>query len=393
MKFIGGYTVLSTKGVASLLSGTLWHTLTFPVTYLLIFILALTAVLQIRYLNRALQRFDSTQVIPTQFVLFTLSAIIGSAILYRDFEKATAERFAKFIGGCFLTFLGVYLITSRRAKGGDSPDDRDVDGEVEAISLIDEERGEHIPETPDGERDGPKRKSRPSFTHDKSLAAEDSSRRQSKRQDSPPQTPHRFDSFSSSTMSRALADASEGEESPLGVNPWRSSSEDIFSAADLRPGPLESTESTPLLPSEAQHLDVRNQTRQSLGLQPHDASATIKRKSMSRIMPGPLISPLSSPLSAIVADSLRRHGDTASGRRRLRPSGLRPAQSYPFSAEPDRSGDRSQEASDEEVGGRERRRQSIATTFRDVFRPKNGSGQTSARSDDGGVDDGERRWS
>lgn len=381
MKSTGGYTVLSTKGVASLLSGTLWHTLTFPVTYLLLFILVLTAVLQIRYLNRALQRFNSTQVIPTQFVLFTLSAIIGSAVLYRDFEKAKAEQFAKFIGGCFLTFLGVYLITSGRAKSGDSSDDRDVDGEVEAISLIDEERGEHIQPSLDGERDDPKRKSRPSFTHDKSLAAENSSRRQSKGQHSPPHTPHRFDSFSSSTMSRALADASEGDQSPLGINPWRSSSEDVFSAAELRPGRLETTESTPLLPSEAQHLD------------PQNGSSTIKRKSMARIMPGPLISPLSSPLSAIVADSLRRHGDITNGRRRLRPSGLRPSQSYQPPTEPARSDERSRDASDEEPGGREGRRQSIATAFRDIFQPKHDRGQKDSRSDDGGDNRGGRRWS
>lgn len=394
MKSTGGYTVLSTKGVASLLSGTLWHTLTFPVTYLLIFILVLTAVFQIRYLNRALQRFDSTQVIPTQFVLFTLSAIIGSAVLYRDFEKAKAEQFVKFIGGCFLTFLGVYLITSGRGQSGDSSDDHDIDGEVEAISLIDEERGEHLQESSDGEVEGSRRKPRPSFTHDKSLTAEDSSRRQSKGLDSLPQTPHRFASFSSSVMSRALTDASEGELSPLRINPWRSSSEDVFGAADQRPELVEGTESTPLLPSEAQQLGPQSPNRLSAGLPPHDASSTIKRRSMSRMMPGPLISPLSSPLSAIVADSLRRHGDPVSGRRRIRSSGLRPTQSYQLPGESGRGRERSREASDEEAGGHDARRQSIAATFRDIFHPRPSRHPKGARSDDGEGDEGERRrWS
>lgn len=340
---------------------------------------------QIRYLNRALQRFDSTQVIPTQFVLFTLSAIIGSAVLYRDFEKAKAEQFAKFIGGCFLTFLGVYLITSGRAKGGDSPDDRDVDGEVEAISLIDEERGEHIQQSSGGERDDPQRKSRPSFTHDKSLVAEDSSRRQSQGQHSPPRTPHRLDSFSSSTMSRALADASEGEQSPLGINPWRSSSEDVFSATDLRPAPLETSESTPLLPSEAQHLGPQSPDPLSPGFQPHDGPSMNKRKSMARIMPGPLISPLSSPLHAIIADSLRRRGDGTVGRRRRRPSGLRASQSYQPPTEPDRSGERGRDAHEDEPGGRlEGRRQSMVAAFRDMFQPKHDRGPRDSRSDEGG---------
>jgi hypothetical protein len=110
----GGYTALSTKGVSSLLSYRLWRVLTFPITYGLVIVLVVTALMQIRYLNRALQRFDSTQVIPTQFVLFTLSVITGSAVLYRDFEKATLESVIKFIAGCGLTFLGVYFITTGR---------------------------------------------------------------------------------------------------------------------------------------------------------------------------------------------------------------------------------------------------------------------------------------
>lgn len=61
--------------------------LRFPISYLLVFVLVFTAVIQIKYLNRALQRFDSTEVIPTQFVLFTISAIVGSAVLYHDFDN------------------------------------------------------------------------------------------------------------------------------------------------------------------------------------------------------------------------------------------------------------------------------------------------------------------
>ncbi|KAI9750162.1 MAG: hypothetical protein M1815_001952 [Lichina confinis] len=125
----GAYTALSTKGVSSLLSHTLWRLLTFPITYLLLAVLVLSALLQIRYINRALQRFGSTQVIPTQFVLFTISVIVGSAILYRDFERATPARLAKFALGCAMTFLGVYFLTTgrdaatdqQRSRSGSSP--------------------------------------------------------------------------------------------------------------------------------------------------------------------------------------------------------------------------------------------------------------------------------
>src|SRR3569833_4521366 len=92
-----------------MLSSTLFGAFTTPVTYVLIIILLGTAVMQVRYVNKALQRFDSTQVIPIQFVMFTLCVIIGSAVLYRDFARTTAEQAAKIVGGCLLFFFGVFL--------------------------------------------------------------------------------------------------------------------------------------------------------------------------------------------------------------------------------------------------------------------------------------------
>ncbi|KAK4517312.1 peroxiredoxin type-2 [Mucor velutinosus] len=135
----GGYTVLSTKSVASLLSLTFFKMFAYPVSYLLIFVLVVTAVLQIKYLNKALQRFDSTEVIPTQFVLFTVSAIIGSAVLYHDFDDMGMEQMSRFMSGCAIEFLGVYLITSKRTKSSNSPALSISADSGTAISFSDEE--------------------------------------------------------------------------------------------------------------------------------------------------------------------------------------------------------------------------------------------------------------
>ncbi|KAG0004741.1 hypothetical protein BGZ79_008286 [Entomortierella chlamydospora] len=54
------------------------------------------------------------QVIPTQFVLFTTSAIVGSGILYNDFDEMDFSKGFNFLTGCCMTFLGVYFITSKR---------------------------------------------------------------------------------------------------------------------------------------------------------------------------------------------------------------------------------------------------------------------------------------
>lgn len=128
----GGYTVLSTKGISSLLSSSFYHIFAYPIAYLFTAILLLTAVMQIKYVNRALQRFDSTQVIPTQFVLFTISVILGSAILYRDFETVSPERMIKFCVGCGGTFLGVWMISSRRGRREwEDEDEEGVEGSID----------------------------------------------------------------------------------------------------------------------------------------------------------------------------------------------------------------------------------------------------------------------
>ncbi|KAJ6599219.1 magnesium transporter NIPA-domain-containing protein [Mycena vulgaris] len=131
----GGFTVLSTKAVSTLLTMEWFEMFTKWITYPTIAVLALTGVGQIRYLNRALMRFDAKVVIPIQFVLFTMSAIVGSAILYGDFKKATFHQLVTFLYGCAATFTGVFIIAWEPQRGApeaetESPIDdlRDPDG-------------------------------------------------------------------------------------------------------------------------------------------------------------------------------------------------------------------------------------------------------------------------
>ncbi|KAI4113852.1 MAG: hypothetical protein LQ345_005255 [Seirophora villosa] len=302
----GGYTALSTKGVASLLSDTLWRTLTFPITYILLVILVGSAVMQIRHVNRALQRFDSTQVIPTQFVLFTISVIIGSAVLYRDFESATAARVGKFVGGCLLTFLGVYLITSGRSTEG--PDNEShLDDEEEAIGLVDEEQLQDEAAVDHSDRASSRRKSFLSTAFDGSPRSSRGSSQKSRVGQSAtprtPRTPQRHHSFKRSQSQTS----SLYPQTPLTENPW-TDLRDSYHTPPTRPTRnLETAISTPLLPSDAQRSDstAPNQPRR-LSPPRSNVPSTLSRRSMAQLTPGPLMSPLSASLSAIVADSLRR---------------------------------------------------------------------------------------
>jgi lipid-A-disaccharide synthase-like uncharacterized protein len=64
---------MATKALSSLLSTKLILALEYPIAWGAIAVLLVTSVLQIKFLNRALMRFESKEVIPTQFVFFSLS--------------------------------------------------------------------------------------------------------------------------------------------------------------------------------------------------------------------------------------------------------------------------------------------------------------------------------
>jgi len=137
----GGFTVLSTKGISTMLTLEWIQIYKYWITYPLLLVLVVTAILQIRYLNRALMKFDSKVVIPTQFVLFNFTAIIGSAVLYRDFEHISFERMVMFLYGCASTFLGVFVLAR-------ATDDRPIDEEPHNQVHISVERSSPSPRHP-----------------------------------------------------------------------------------------------------------------------------------------------------------------------------------------------------------------------------------------------------
>ncbi|OJD20715.1 hypothetical protein ACJ73_07950 [Blastomyces percursus] len=342
----GGYTALSTKGVASLLSFTLWHVITFPITYALVAVLVFSAVMQIRYINRALQRFDSTQVIPTQFVLFTISVILGSAILYRDFESTSLARAGKFIGGCAFTFLGVYLITSGRNRGDVSESESESDGDEEAIGLLD---GERYRDSIDWQRgreqsnaapilDGPAGPAvQAANSHPRSLLSDESDYAE----DDGMQTPRAPLSSGPASSTPSISGASLLSASParspkqiFTENPWATTCESHGESAivsgpqtptHIYPPPTQvllqfpsapgltgshpdtSQQSSPHTPSQA--TPSRPKTPPTTGRQPPSSRTpnTGSQRSFSkRFAPGPLLQPLSGTLSAVIADSLLR---------------------------------------------------------------------------------------
>ena len=344
----GGYTALSTKGVASLLSDTLWRALTFPIMYLLIVVLICSALMQIRYINKALQLFDSTQVIPTQFVLFTISVIIGSAVLYRDFESTPTGRAAEFIGGCLLTFFGVYLITSNRPNRGDDRESGKSVEEEDGVHLIDDEADQEIERTPMKEsilntstRDGlltstshgaenssslsvsPTSPSPASASTPRILIGHGSWTAPSEQLDDT-QERSDFDSPTQSNRATLYRSQTDRPQTPSYGSPELSrypskartllaSSRANLSNVLLRTPSGPAAPQTPLRANRA-NSPPRADPTVHLGPSPSSAARS-SRGSISRLLPGPLLSPLSSSLSAVVADSILRGEGTSQNHR------------------------------------------------------------------------------
>lgn len=369
----GGYTALSTKGVASLLSYRFFYVFTFPIAYVLVLVLVVTAIMQIKYLNRALQRFDSTQVIPTQFVTFTLFVVVGSAILYRDFEKTTKEKIIQFVGGVVLTFLGVWCITAGRTENNAHHDEEDGDEEVPKIALVDEEAEEEEEEEEQASRRQDTRTSQPrraSSTSDlrNTATASASSQTQSQAQsfvtaassasttstirpssnlrDPTSQSQSEAQSFvtAASSASTIRSNASTIRPSSPQTQTTRPPTSHTTSTPNLYLPSFSPSQSTSILtpnpktppqprqqpistnhllrpiasPRHASDMSLTPSTtspRKSKYQQPSNMATTNRSPALTRhpslvervlSTPGPLTSPLSGGLSAIVADNLRR---------------------------------------------------------------------------------------
>lgn len=340
-EFEGGYTALSTKGISSMLSYTFWRVLTTPITYVLVTVLVGTAILQIRYVNKALQQFDSTQVIPVQFVLFTLCVIIGSAVLYRDFEKTTAESVAKFVSGCLLTFFGVFLITNGRPPVDDdeselSEEDNEAILQDTTQELTEEER-QNVNGAHGAAINGGKARSDTDLFLTTATEADTNLTLESPSyvSDDPSPVP------STPRIQLPSDDAAGGELTPLLNNPWNTAVGDGVEAGQgadaLRTLPrsviaaahTRSTDSLGFVRTSPLSHGHHNRSPQPSSSVPHiERPVTPVKHSKSIMMPGPLLSPLSGGLSVVVADTLRR-GVDGEGRKSVRKSrlGLRRATS------------------------------------------------------------------
>ncbi|GJN93844.1 hypothetical protein Rhopal_006903-T1 [Rhodotorula paludigena] len=104
----GAFTVLSTKAISGFLNLYFLRMFRYWITWAVLVVLVSTALVQVNFVNKALQRFESRVVIPIQYITFALSTICGSALLYRDFEGVPAPSLLNFGFGTLISGAGAF---------------------------------------------------------------------------------------------------------------------------------------------------------------------------------------------------------------------------------------------------------------------------------------------
>ncbi|CAH7118414.1 Nipal2 [Phodopus roborovskii] len=113
---LASLTVISVKAVSGMitLSVTGKMQLTYAIFYIMLVIMIASCVFQVKFLNQATKLYTMTTVVPVNHVFFTTSAIIAGIIFYQEFLGAAFLTVFIYLFGCFLSFLGVFLVTRNR---------------------------------------------------------------------------------------------------------------------------------------------------------------------------------------------------------------------------------------------------------------------------------------
>ncbi|XP_075438769.1 NIPA-like protein 2 isoform X2 [Ascaphus truei] len=115
---LASMTVISVKAVSGMITMTLKGEmqLTYPIFYVMFVVMVASCAFQVKFLNQAMQLYNATEVVPINFVFFTTSAILAGVIFYQELQDAALLNIFMFIIGCFLSFLGVFLIARNQEK-------------------------------------------------------------------------------------------------------------------------------------------------------------------------------------------------------------------------------------------------------------------------------------
>ncbi|RCH97362.1 hypothetical protein CU098_001218, partial [Rhizopus stolonifer] len=121
---IGSLSVVFTQGIGGAIvhSFAVANQFTNWFTYLVLILTLVTLAIEIIYLNKALNIFNTAVVTPTYYVLFTTLTIVSSIVFYRGFD-ASPVNVVTCVFGFFIICSGVALLQHSRSEKSELLDD------------------------------------------------------------------------------------------------------------------------------------------------------------------------------------------------------------------------------------------------------------------------------
>lgn len=112
---VGSLTVMSCKGLGLALKETITgkeNAFSNWLTWIFIFSVVLCITVQMNYLNKSLDQFDTSIVTPIYYVFFTTLVIVASAILFREWEKMSAKDIVGASCGFLVVIVAIFLLNA-----------------------------------------------------------------------------------------------------------------------------------------------------------------------------------------------------------------------------------------------------------------------------------------
>lgn len=122
---MGSLTVMSVKavGIALKLTFSGMNQFKYFETWFFTVIVAGGSILQVNYLNKALDTFNTAVVSPVYYVMFTSLTILASMIMFKDWDSQNASQIATELCGFVTILSGTFLLHKTRDMGSSPASD------------------------------------------------------------------------------------------------------------------------------------------------------------------------------------------------------------------------------------------------------------------------------
>lgn len=121
---MGSLTVMGVKalGIALKLTFSGMNQLVYPQTWAFTFVVLTCVVIQMNYLNKALDTFNTAVVSPIYYVMFTSLTILASVIMFKDWDRQNPSQIVTEMCGFVTILSGTFLLhkTKDVTEGGSS---------------------------------------------------------------------------------------------------------------------------------------------------------------------------------------------------------------------------------------------------------------------------------